>query len=67
MIKAIIFDLGGVLFTNKLILGKTGTKPEETIFIDDNSKNLIPAKELGLETLLLKTPDKLRNDLSKIL
>jgi len=42
MFKAIIFDLGGVLFTK------------------------VPAKEMGITTILFISPEQLRQDLKKL-
>jgi len=47
-----------------LILKKLKSKPDECIFIDDNLKNLIPARELGITTIRFKNPAQLRKDLA---
>ncbi len=36
----------------KLTLSKLGSKPEETIFIDDRVENLIPAQKIGMKVIL---------------
>lgn len=50
----------------KIALEKTGLPEEEVLFIDDKANNLIPAKELGMQTLLFETPEKLQKDLQML-
>ena len=45
------------------ILKKLGSKPDESIFIDDNLANLVPAKELGMKTILFTEPKSLEKEL----
>lgn len=40
----------------RLIIKKLGVDPKECIFIDDAEKNLLPAKDLGMITVLFKNP-----------
>lgn len=47
-------------------LEKAGVKPQETVFIDDKESALLPAKDMGITTLLFESPTQLRNDLKKI-
>lgn len=42
-----------------IILERLGSKPEETIFIDDNADNVASAKSLGLTTHQFKNPTEL--------
>ncbi len=49
-----------------LALRKLGSKPKETLFIDDTKSNLIAAKKIGMRTLHSTTPNKLIADLRKI-
>lgn len=44
-------------------LSKTKSKPEECVFIDNKEKNLEPAKKKGINIILFKNPDQLRDDL----
>lgn len=37
--------------------------PEECIFIDDSESNLLPAKEIGMKTVLAKKPDQIVEDI----
>jgi HAD superfamily hydrolase (TIGR01509 family) len=40
-------------------------KPEESIFIEDREENIIPAKELGINTILYSKETNLKKELSK--
>jgi epoxide hydrolase-like predicted phosphatase len=42
---------------------KEGVKPEECVFIDDKEKCLLPAKKLGMKTILFKDLERLRDEL----
>jgi putative hydrolase of the HAD superfamily len=44
-------------------LGKLGTQPEETLFIDDRKENVEAAIALGIKALVFTTVDQLRADL----
>jgi len=43
----------------KLAIEKLKVKPEEIIFIDDKERNLIPARELGIKTVLAENPEQI--------
>ena len=45
---------------------KLGVLPEECVFIDDFKRNIIPAKELGIKTILFRNFKQLKEDLSKL-
>lgn len=47
----------------KIVLERLGTKPEETLFIDDKLANVEAARALGLLAIQFSTIDKLRDDL----
>ncbi|MFH1221694.1 MAG: HAD family phosphatase [Candidatus Micrarchaeota archaeon] len=49
-----------------LILQRLGATPEECLFIDDNPKNLVPAQELGIATILFKNPEQLKKELTSL-
>ena len=52
----------------KLALEKfPGIRPEEVVFIDDQERFLIPAKELGMQTILARSPAQIQEDLEKLL
>lgn len=42
---------------------KVGVKPEEIVFIDDKESSLVPARQLGITTILFESPEKLRSSL----
>lgn len=50
----------------KIILQKYNLKSEETIFVDDKEKNLPPARELGLKTILFTSAEDLRTRLHEL-
>jgi putative hydrolase of the HAD superfamily len=43
------------------VLHENNLKPEETLFIDDIAANLEAAKELGIQTYLMKSPDTVQD------
>jgi len=43
------------------VLNENGLKPEETLFIDDIAANLEPAKALGIQTFMMKSPDTIQD------
>lgn len=47
----------------KIALQKTGCEPKEVLFIDDKENNLAPAQDLGMQTLLFVSSEKLEEDL----
>jgi putative hydrolase of the HAD superfamily len=49
-----------------LILKQLKLKPQQTVFIDNQSWNLVPAKKLGMHTILFKTNKQLFKQLEKI-
>lgn len=49
------------------LIDKYGLLPEETIFIDDSSDNIEMANLLGINGIVFKNPETLRNDLSKLI
>ena len=48
-----------------ITLEKLGVKPEESIFIDDGENNVLKAKELGLNGIVFKSLDQLKQELLK--
>ena len=46
-------------------LKKKGISPKQAIFIDNESRNLIPAKKLRIKTILFKNNNQLIKDLKK--
>lgn len=47
------------------LLSRTTSKPEEIVFIDDIENNLKPASELGMNTILFKSIEQLKEELLK--
>lgn len=47
----------------QMLIEKANINPSETIYIDDKEDNLLPPKEMGMQTLLFETPQKLREKL----
>lgn len=50
----------------QLALAKSGAKPEQAIFIDDNEKYILAAREIGLKDILFTDNNKLVLDLKKL-
>lgn len=63
------FD-SGFLKTDKrvyrLILRKLKSKPEETLFIDNDLRNLVVAKEVGIKTIKFENSDQLKDELKRM-
>ncbi|TDU39934.1 2-haloacid dehalogenase [Gelidibacter sediminis] len=47
----------------ELTLNRFNIEANRAIFIDDNLRNIIAAKDMGINTILFKTPEKLEEDL----
>jgi putative hydrolase of the HAD superfamily len=47
----------------RYVLEKLGTRPEETLFLDDKQVNVDAAKELGFRSLVFSNVEQLRQDL----
>lgn len=45
---------------------KVGVNPDEIVFVDDKESSLIPARQMGITTILFESPKKLRQDLIKL-
>ena len=50
----------------QIALERLKVKPEECIFIDDQEDCLTPAKNMGVNTILFKSPLQLEQDLKKL-
>jgi len=50
----------------KLLIKKIRLKPKEILFIDNRKWNLIPAKKLGIKTILFKNNEQLIKDFKKL-
>lgn len=51
----------------EVALQKIGLLPDEIVFVDDKQRNLDTARELGMETILFKTPEQFKNELQLFL
>ncbi len=49
-----------------ITLKRLNLKPSECVFIDDFKENLIPAREIGMKTILFKNNSQLIKDLKKL-
>ncbi len=50
----------------KLVLKRLHLKPEEVVFIDNREWNLVPAKKLGMKTILFENNTQTFRDLKKL-
>ena len=50
----------------KLLLDRFRIAPHETIFIDDNLRNVKAAQELGITSIRFKSPQQLKEELKKL-
>lgn len=50
-----------------IVLSRFGLLPDNTLFIDDNIKNIIAARELGIHCIHFHSPEKLREELLEYL
>lgn len=50
----------------QLIIERFQLIPEETLFIDDNVRNIKAAKEIGLRTIPFQSPSQLKQELTQI-
>ena len=50
----------------QLILDRFRLNVEETLFIDDNTRNAKAAEEMGLKTIIFKSPSQLKEELVKL-
>lgn len=50
----------------KLLIAKLSVSPSSCIFVDDAEKNMPPAKDLGITTVLFRGQKKLEKDLEKL-
>jgi 2-haloacid dehalogenase len=50
----------------ELLLKRYNINPETAVYIDDNERNLKPAKELGLYTIHFKSPHQLEEEFIRL-
>ena len=49
------------------LISRFNINPTEAVYIDDNMRNLHPARELGMHTIHFKSPEQLKEELDEIL
>lgn len=47
----------------RLLISRFAIRPEETIYVDDNLRNVIPARELGFHGIHFKSPELFKEEL----
>jgi 2-haloacid dehalogenase len=47
----------------RLLIGRFGIEPAKAIYVDDNIRNVLPARELGFTGLVFRTPAIFREEL----
>jgi 2-haloacid dehalogenase len=50
----------------QILFDRYNVAPEKAVFIDDNIKNIVGAKNVGLHTVHFQSPDQLRIELQKL-
>ncbi len=48
------------------LISKFEIDPKKSVFVDDNARNLVPAKELGFETIHFQSPEQFRSELDRM-
>jgi len=51
----------------ELLISRFYIHPEKSIYIDDNLRNLIPARELGFHTIHFHSPEQFKKELTALL
>lgn len=50
----------------QFLIDRFGIVPQQAVYIDDNARNLAPAKQLGFHTIHFKSPEQLRKELQEL-
>jgi HAD superfamily hydrolase (TIGR01509 family) len=50
----------------ELAMRRFKLQPEECVFVDDKEENLVPAREMGMRTVLFKNAKQLKEELRKL-
>jgi 2-haloacid dehalogenase len=50
----------------RLLLNRFSLKPSDALFIDDNERNVRAAEDLGIRSLVFRSPDTLREELGAL-
>lgn len=48
------------------IIDKLKCNPQDIIFVDDHERNLIPAREIGMKTILFENLDQFKKEMNKL-
>lgn len=51
----------------QLLMDRFGINPATAVYIDDNARNLVPAKELGFHTIHFQSPQQFKKALNDLL
>jgi 2-haloacid dehalogenase len=51
----------------QLLMDRFGINPAPAVYIDDNARNLVPAKELGFHTIHFQSPQQFKKALNDLL
>ena len=47
----------------EMVINRYNVDPATAVYIDDNARNLVPARELGMAAIHFKDPAQLREEL----
>jgi 2-haloacid dehalogenase len=50
----------------EMVINRYNVDPASAVYIDDNARNLVPARQLGMAAIHFKNPAQLREELKKI-
>jgi 2-haloacid dehalogenase len=50
----------------EMVINRYNVDPASAVYIDDNTRNLVPARELGMAAIHFKNPAQLREDLKAL-
>ncbi|HEX9511174.1 MAG TPA: HAD family phosphatase [Puia sp.] len=50
----------------QLLIDRYDIRPEETVFVDDNARNLVPAANLGFHTIHFQSSEQFRKELKAL-
>ena len=50
----------------RLLIDRFGIRPEEAVYVDDNLRNVLPARELGFHGIHFRSPEQFRKELVEL-
>ena len=50
----------------QLLINRYGIDPEKAIYIDDNYRNLVPARELGFHVIHFQSPEQFKKEMADL-